>query len=327
MQPNGSWSSDTWAQQTFTCHSDSGSRGGAGQCHKHPEAQPTEEWSQEILHHWWDFLHRKKSNRLAKKAGSDYVFVVCFFCLIVAGYCVYKCSRWAISYILILISNCSRKLTCFIYLIFFLLLFLYIFQKKKYRRKHKNNFERNALGKILFLQWIALGFQQRLFRRFLIKKDFQFIEGEGILNVENYLGGLLVSFSEYFGFLGLHLGCQHLHESYKTILDALEHLLQPASPQIILRLCFTPFGMIGRDNSGSSGLISLLKQAHPRAHGSRLCPNGSWIFSMRETPQPVWTTSSSSWSPVKKWFTVKKFFLAFWWDFLCINFCPLPLVQ
>lgn len=103
----------------------------------------------------------KKSDILLTKAGFDCLFGVYFFCLIVPGYRVYKCSQWAISYhILILISNCSKELTCFIYLNYFLLIYffkyIYIFHKKKYWRKHKK-IERNALGKNIILTMECIG--------------------------------------------------------------------------------------------------------------------------------------------------------------------------
>ena len=46
----------------------------------------------------------------------------------------------------------------------------------------------------------------------------------------------------------------------------------------------------GRDHSRSSGPTSLLKQSHPRAHGTGLCPQGSEIIPARDTPLPLWAT-------------------------------------
>lgn len=34
-------------------------------------------------------------------------------------------------------------------------------------------------------------------------------------------------------------------------------------------------GQVGRDHTGLSSPISLLKQANPRAYGTQLCPDGS----------------------------------------------------
>lgn len=39
----------------------------------------------------------------------------------------------------------------------------------------------------------------------------------------------------------------------------------------------------GRDHSWSSGPSSMLKQGHTRAHGTGLCPDGSWRSPMRDT--------------------------------------------
>ena len=43
---------------------------------------------------------------------------------------------------------------------------------------------------------------------------------------------------------------------------------------------------------GSSGPTSLLQQGHPRAQGTGLCPEGSGISPVRETPCPLWTICS-----------------------------------
>lgn len=42
----------------------------------------------------------------------------------------------------------------------------------------------------------------------------------------------------------------------------------------------------------SSGSTSLLKQAHPRAHGREWHPDSSWVSPMRETPQLLWLICS-----------------------------------
>lgn len=69
---------------------------------------------------------------------------------------------------------------------------------------------------------------------------------------------------------------------------------------------------------GSSDPSSLLKQVHPRAHSTGLCPDGSWIPPVREDPQPLFPCSVTC--------TVKMFLLMFRWNFLSFRFCPLPLV-
>lgn len=46
--------------------------------------------------------------------------------------------------------------------------------------------------------------------------------------------------------------------------------------------------MFGRDHSESPGPTSLLRQDHPRTHGTWLCPGGSWVSPVREMPQPLW---------------------------------------
>lgn len=46
-------------------------------------------------------------------------------------------------------------------------------------------------------------------------------------------------------------------------------------------------GQAGRDHRESSGPTSLLKQGHPRAHGTGLCPDGSGMSLVMETPQPL----------------------------------------
>lgn len=50
-------------------------------------------------------------------------------------------------------------------------------------------------------------------------------------------------------------------------------------------------GQIGR---GYRAPNSLLKQGHPRTQ--ELCPGGSWISPVRDTPQLPWATFSSAWS-------------------------------
>lgn len=43
---------------------------------------------------------------------------------------------------------------------------------------------------------------------------------------------------------------------------------------------------VGRDHTGSSGPTSLLTLGLPRSQGTGLCPNGSGITPVKETPQP-----------------------------------------
>lgn len=52
-------------------------------------------------------------------------------------------------------------------------------------------------------------------------------------------------------------------------------------------------GQVGSDHSGSSGPVSLIKQGHLRAHGTGLCPDGSGLSPVEETPHPLWATCSS----------------------------------
>ncbi|TRZ07525.1 hypothetical protein HGM15179_019579 [Zosterops borbonicus] len=51
--------------------------------------------------------------------------------------------------------------------------------------------------------------------------------------------------------------------------------------------------------SGPSALTSLLKQGHPRAHGTGLCPDSSRISPVRETLQPLWAICPYAQSPAQ----------------------------
>lgn len=46
--------------------------------------------------------------------------------------------------------------------------------------------------------------------------------------------------------------------------------------------------LCGMDYSGSSDPTSLLRQGHPRAHGTEVHPDGSCTSSTRKTLQPLW---------------------------------------
>ncbi|KAJ7423791.1 hypothetical protein BTVI_08768 [Pitangus sulphuratus] len=55
---------------------------------------------------------------------------------------------------------------------------------------------------------------------------------------------------------------------------------------------------VGRENSGSDS-TSLLKQGRPRVHGTGLCPGGSELSPVSDTPQHFWAMYSSAQSPVQ----------------------------
>lgn len=61
-------------------------------------------------------------------------------------------------------------------------------------------------------------------------------------------------------------------------------------------------GQFGRDHSVSYCPTSPLNQGHPNAQDTGLCPDGSWMFPVRNTRQPLWTTCSSAqtFTPQKK---------------------------
>lgn len=78
---------------------------------------------------------------------------------------------------------------------------------------------------------------------------------------------------------------------------------------------------VGSEHSESSGPTSLLKHACPRARFTGLHPDVSGILPVRKMPHPLWAVFQCVITR-----TVKKLFLLFKCNFLCIIFCPLALV-
>ena len=75
-----------------------------------------------------------------------------------------------------------------------------------------------------------------------------------------------------------------------------------------------------RLDSGSAGATYLLKQGH-KEHTTQDCIQFLNISSEGDS-----TTSLGNLFQSSVTHTVKRFFLIFRWNFLCISFCPLPLV-
>lgn len=78
---------------------------------------------------------------------------------------------------------------------------------------------------------------------------------------------------------------------------------------------------VGREHSDSSGPTSLLKHAYLRARFTGLHPDVSGILPVRKMAHPLWAVFQCMITR-----TVKKLFLIFQCNCLCIIFCPLALV-